>query len=69
MLVTDKEDSSMYKLLKFNVSNGDERLITEKPYRKDCGIAFLKGKVLKRIFCPFLSNFLRSFGVLTFGRL
>ncbi len=49
LMAMDKEDSSMYKLLKFNVSNRDERLITEIPYRKDCAIAFLKGKFYNRI--------------------
>ncbi len=49
LLAMDKEDRSMYKLLKFNVSNGEERLITEVPYRKDCAIAFLKGEIYYRI--------------------
>ncbi len=46
---TDKGDSSMYKLLKFNVSNGDERLISEVANRKDCVIAFLKGRLNYRL--------------------
>ncbi len=44
LLATDKEDTSMYKLLKFNVSTSAESLITEIPYRRDCAIAFLMGK-------------------------
>ncbi len=49
LLAKDKEDSSMYKLLKFNVSSGDERQITEVPYRKDCAIASLNGKLDSRM--------------------
>ncbi len=44
LLATDKEDSWVHKLLKFNASTGVESLITEIPYRRDCTMAFLKGK-------------------------
>ncbi len=39
----------MYKLLKFNVSTGDERFFTEVPSRKDCVIASLNGKIDNRM--------------------
>ncbi len=45
LLATDKEDTSMYKLIRFNVSTCYETMITEIPHRKDCAIASFKGKL------------------------
>ncbi len=44
LLATDKEDSCVHKVLKFNASTSVESLITEIPYRRDCTMAFLEGK-------------------------
>ncbi len=43
MLATDKENDSMYKLVGVHVVNGQERTITEVPYRNNCAMAFVAG--------------------------
>ncbi len=71
LLAMDKEEGNMYKLLKFNVSNGDERLITEIPYRKNCAIAFLKGTIYNQVLAAFISissDLPRLLGVLAKSR-
>ncbi len=43
LLATDKEDDSMYKLMGVNIVNGEERTITEVPYRNNCAMTFVAG--------------------------
>ncbi len=43
LLATDKEDDTMYKLVGVNVVNGEERTITEVPYRNNCAMTFVAG--------------------------
>ncbi len=43
LLATDKEDDSMFKLVGVNVVKGEERTITELPYRNNCAMTFAAG--------------------------
>ncbi len=43
LLATDKEDDSMYKLVRVYVVNGEERTITEVPYRNNCAMIIAAG--------------------------
>ncbi len=43
LLATDKEDDSMYKLVRVNVVNGEESSITEVPYRNTCAMIIAAG--------------------------
>ncbi len=45
LLATDKEDDSMYKLVRVNVVNGEESTITEVPYRNNCAMIFVAGRL------------------------
>ncbi len=46
LLATDKEEDSMYKLVRVNVVNGEERTITEVPYRNNCAMIFVAGMLV-----------------------
>ncbi len=46
LLARDKEDDSMYKLVRVNVVNGEERTITEVPYRNNCAMIFVEGMLV-----------------------
>ncbi len=44
LLATDKEESTMHTLLSYNVTNKKEVVISDVPYRRDCGLACLEGE-------------------------
>ncbi len=45
LLATDKDDDFMYKLVELNVATGEERTITEIPYRDNCAMIYVTGKL------------------------
>ncbi len=45
LLTTDKDDDFMYKLVELNVASGEERTITEIPYRNNCAMIYMTGKL------------------------
>ncbi len=45
LLVSDKDDEFMYKLVELNVVTGEEKTITEIPYRNNCAMLYVTGKL------------------------
>ncbi len=45
LLATDKDDDFMYKLVELNVATKEERTITEIPYRNNCAMIYVTGKL------------------------
>ncbi len=45
LLASDRDDDFMYKLVELNVATKEERTITEIPYRINCAMIFVTGKL------------------------
>ncbi len=44
LLATDKEEPTVQTLLSYDVTNKNEEVISDVPYRRDCGLACLEGE-------------------------
>ncbi len=44
LLATDKEEPTMHTLLSYDVTNKNEEVVSDVPYRRDCGLACLEGE-------------------------
>ncbi len=43
LLAKDKDEDSLCKLVEVNVATGEERTITEIPYRNNCAMIYVTG--------------------------
>ncbi len=50
LLASDRDDDSMHKLVKLNVVTGEESHITEIPYRNNCAMIYVGGKLFDACF-------------------
>ncbi len=44
LLATDKDEPTVHTLLSYDVTNKKEEVISDVPYRRDCGLACLEGE-------------------------
>ncbi len=54
MLASDRDDDFMYKLVMLNVVTGEESHITEIPYRNNCAMIHVTGKLSDACFFSYI---------------